>query len=302
MNEMRDEAEAALGLSIPYEWWPSRPMLEEIEDAGFSMVQIPAPPVAVLADTRSCIRHARAVAGNLDATDLRAVVHAPADVMAGDAGSDRALAGSISYAAECGAEQVVVHAQMIVDGRSAQDRLLAETRSLSVLARTADRLGVKLALENLAPVYPGPETVSANPLAVRALVKRLSSPAVGLCLDVGHANVVAGLRRTSLHRMIAPVLDVACLFHVHDNLGARWRPADQRPGIDPLRLDLHLAPGDGSIDWAEAGPTLREHGAPLLLEIHPPRAVPDVLAEQARGALLGGAGALPSPWLQPTSA
>jgi len=299
MNETREGTADRLGISIPYEWRPSRPMLEEIEEAGFAMVQIPAPPVAVLADTRSSIRHARAVAGALDATELRAVVHAPGDLMAGDADADRALAGTIGYAAECGAEQVVYHAQMVVDGRSAQDRLLAETRSLAVLVRTAERLGVKLALENLAPVYPGPETVSANPLAVRALVKRLSSPAVGLCLDVGHANVVAGLRRTSLHRMIAPVLDVACLFHVHDNLGARWRPADQRPDIDPLRLDLHLAPGDGSIDWAEVGPTLREHGAPLLLEIHPPRAAPAELHRRA-GMVLGDDGA-PAPLL-PTSA
>ena len=128
--------------------------------------------------------------------------------------------------------------------------------------------------ENLAPVYPGPETVSANPLAVRALARRLASPAVGLCLDVGHANVIAGLRRTSLHRMVAPVLDMVCLFHVHDNLGARWRAADQRPDLDPLRLDLHLPPGEGSINWFQAGALLRDHGAPMLLEVHPPRGTP----------------------------
>ena len=140
-----------------------------------------------------------------------------------------------------------------------------------MLARTAERLGIVLALENLAPVYPGPETVSANPLAVRALAKRLSSPAVGLCLDIGHANVIAGLRRTSLHRMIAPVLDMVTIFHVHDNLGARWRAADQRPDLDPLRLDLHLAPGEGTINWFQTGALLRDHGAPMLLEVHPPR-------------------------------
>jgi sugar phosphate isomerase/epimerase len=279
--------EDRIGLNVPYEWWPSRALLEEIESAGFGLVQLPAPPASVLSDTRSCIRHARAVAGTLDATDLRSVVHAPGDLLAGEPAADRALAGTLSYAAECGAEQVVYHAQMVVDGRSAQDRLLAETRSLSVLVRTAERLGVILALENLAPVYPGPETVSANPLAVRALARRLSSPAVGLCLDVGHANVIAGLRRTSLHRMLAPVLDMVCLFHVHDNLGARWRAADQRPDLDPLRLDLHLAPGDGTINWFQAGALLRDHGAPMLLEVHPPRVSADRLAERARDALLG---------------
>ena len=286
---MRANSEAAdrIGLSIPYEWWPSRRVLEEIEDAAFRYVQIPAPPTAVLTDTRNCIRHARGVAGSLDATDLRSVIHAPGDLLAGEPVADRALAGTLSYAAECGAEQVIYHAQMVIEGRSAQDRLLAETRSLSVLVRTAERLGVILALENLAPVYPGPETVSANPLAVRALAKRLSSPAVGLCLDVGHANVIAGLRRTSLHRMIAPVLDMVTIFHVHDNLGARWRPADQRPDLDPLRLDLHLTPGEGTINWHQTGALLREHGAPMLLEVHPPRGTAAELADAARESLLG---------------
>lgn len=286
MNHSTTHADR-IGLNVPYEWWPSRSMLEEIDSAGFGMVQLPAPPASVLSDTRNCIRHARAVAGALDTTDLRSVVHAPGDLLAGEPAADRALAGTLSYAAECGAEQVVYHAQMVVDGRAAQDRLLAETRSLSVLARTAERLGVMLALENLAPVYPGPETVSANPLAVRALARRLSSPAVGLCLDVGHANVIAGLRRTSLHRMVAPVLDMVCLFHVHDNLGARWRAADQRPDLDPLRLDLHLAPGEGTINWFQAGALLRDHGAPMLLEVHPPRGTPAALADAARDALLG---------------
>jgi sugar phosphate isomerase/epimerase len=274
-----------LGLNVPYEWWPGEAFLAEIEEAGFGWVQIPAPPSSVLSDTRNCIRHAGAVAAALHETGLRAVLHAPGDLSAGDRTSDRALAGALSYAAECGAEQVVYHAQMVFEGRGAEDRLLAETRSLAVLCRTAERVGVGLALENLAPVYPGPETVSANPLAVRALVRRLDSEAAGLCLDVGHANVIAGLRRTSLHRMLAPVLDVASMFHVHDNLGARWRASDQRPGLDPLRFDLHLAPGEGTIDWAGTGALLASHDAPMLLEIHPPRARPAELAAGTRAEL-----------------
>jgi sugar phosphate isomerase/epimerase len=280
-----DPLDDRLGINVPYEWWPAAELLAELEESGFRWVQLPAPPASVLADTRSCIRHARAVAAAIGETGLRAVLHAPGDLMAGTADADRSLAGAVSYAAEAGAEQVVYHARMVVDGRSAQDRLLAETRSLAVLARTAERIGVGLALENLAPVYPGPETVSANPLAVRALARRLDSPAVGLCVDVGHANVIAGLRRTSLHRMIAPVLDVATLFHVHDNLGARWRPGDGPSGIDPLRLDLHLMPGQGAIDWGEIRPLLASHPAPLLLEVHPPRPEPAVLAAAGRSEL-----------------
>lgn len=98
-----------LGLNVPYEWWPGVELLAEIEEAGFDWVQLPAPPSSVLSDTRNCIRHARAVAAALGATGLRAVLHAPGDLMAGTPAPDRAIAGALSYAAECGAEQVVYH-------------------------------------------------------------------------------------------------------------------------------------------------------------------------------------------------
>ncbi len=270
-----------LGLSVPREWWPAAALLKEIEAAGLSWVQVETPPTSVLTSPRECVLHARALAESLRATTLRRALHAPSGLMAGEPAADRALAGAISYAAECGAEFLVYHALALPDGRGAEDRLLAEARSLAALAPTAERLGVTIALENLAPVYPGPETISANPLAVRTLARRIGSPAVGVCLDVGHANVIAGLRRTSLTRMVAPVLDSVVLFHLHDNLGARWRPADRGPGIDPLRLDLHLAPGAGTLAWAEIASSLRDHEAPLIMEVHPPRAAPGQLAEDA---------------------
>ena len=275
-----DRLDSRLGLNVPHEWWTSAPMLKEIEASGFSWVQLPSPPESVLIDARGCIRHSRAVAHALP-PGLRRVLHAPAELMAGTERADRALTGALSYAAECGAECVVYHARSIADGAGAEDRLLAESRSLSRLAPTAERLGVTIALENLAPVFPGPETISANPLSLRSLARRIASPAVGLCLDIGHANVIAGLRRTSLTRMVEPVLDSVVLFHVHDNLGARWRPSEERPDIDPLRLDLHLVPGRGSIDWSEISGSLLSHDAPLVLEVHPPRPAPREIHDAA---------------------
>ena len=280
-----ESVDSRLGLSIPYEWWPTQPMLKEIEASGFGWVQIPSPPPAVLAEPRHCILHAAGVADSLLATGLRPILHAPTGLLAGAPAADRALEGAISYAAECGAEIVVIHARDLLDGPGAEDRMLAETRSIAALAVTAERLGVTLALENLAPVFPGPEMVSANPLAVRALARRIDSSAVGLCLDVGHANVIAGLRRTSLSRMVEPVLDMVVLFHLHDNLGARWHTTDYRPDLDPLRLDLHLALGKGNLPWHEIAPSLLAHEAPMLLEIHAPRAAPGELYDSAIGAI-----------------
>ena len=53
-----------------------------------------------------------------------------------------------------------------------------------------------------------------------------------------------------------------------DNLGVRRRDIDA-PGIDPLKLDLHLPPGRGSLLWGRIAAVLREHSALLVLEVEP---------------------------------
>jgi sugar phosphate isomerase/epimerase len=91
-----------------------------------------------------------------------------------------------------------------------------------------------------------------------------------MCLDVGHAHIVAGLRGVDISRLLTPALDTVGLFHLHDNLGARSRD-ESAPGVDPLRLDLHLAPGAGTLPWSRVvAPVLERMSSPLLLEIHPP--------------------------------
>jgi sugar phosphate isomerase/epimerase len=259
-----------LGLNIPYEWWPTTPMLKEIEASGFGWVQIPSPPDSVLADPRSCIEHARGIARALEPAGLRAVLHGPGGLRLGRPGTDALADGVLAYAAEAGVEQIVLHARAIVERPGVEDALIAETRSLARAALRAERLGLTIAIENLAPVYRGPQTLSAIPIVLRRLVGQIGSEALRICLDIGHANVIAGLRRTALTGLTDPVLDLVSLFHLHDNLGGRWRPADRRPELDPLRLDLHLPPGRGTLAWPELAGALREHRAPLLLEVHPP--------------------------------
>ncbi len=101
-------------------------------------------------------------------------------------------------------------------------------------------------------------------------MKRIGSPWVALCLDVGHAHIVADGRHTSVEKLCAPVLDAVSLFHAHDNFGARRRRAGDELGVDPLRLDLHLAPGRGTVPWHRLEPALSSHTAPVVLEVHPP--------------------------------
>jgi sugar phosphate isomerase/epimerase len=260
----------SIGLNVPNEWWPSPAMLKSLEAAGFGRVQVHAPPASVLSDPGQCGRHAGALAAVLATTGLEAVVHAPSGLRMGTRAGDRAADGLLAYAAEIGASHVVYHACALPDAPENEDALLFESRSLAALAPRAERLGVTIAIENLAPVFPGVEPLSANPMVLRGVAHRVGSDQVGLCLDLGHAHIVAELRRASLEALVHPVLDVVTLFHLHDNLGARLEPGNSDAGLDPLRLDLHLSPGRGTLPWSRVLPDVASHGALAILEVHPP--------------------------------
>jgi sugar phosphate isomerase/epimerase len=154
------------------------------------------------------------------------------------------------------------------DADRAEDRLLMEERALRRFAERAEQVGIVIALENLAPVYPSAPEQSHNPLFVRDLVRRIGSPVVGMAFDIGHAHVTAQLAGTGLLDVLGAVRDDVVLFHVHDNLGVRRGPGTP-PGILPLRLDLHMAPGRGTVPWRALAPLVRAHLAPLVLEVAP---------------------------------
>jgi sugar phosphate isomerase/epimerase len=283
---MSGEALASrLGLNVPYGWFGAAPLLKSFEAAGFGSAQLNSPPPEVLASPSDCARHAAAARAALDVGGLEAIVHGPVELRAGDRESDRVFEGLLAYAAELGAGIVVYHGINLPDSPASQDALLAETRSLAALAARAERLGVTIAVENLAPVYPGPERLSHTPMTVRALVRRIGSAGLGICLDLGHANVVADLRHADLLDMVRPVLDSVTVFHLHDNLGAR-RSGDAPAELDPLRLDLHLAPGRGTLPWSRVAPLLRNHAAPLVLEVHPPHRPLEAVLHEETCALL----------------
>jgi sugar phosphate isomerase/epimerase len=261
------------------------PLLKGFEAGGFGWAQVPSPPAEILSTPRECHVLARATSATLSTTGLEAVLHAPSDLRAGSPSGDRVFEGLLDFAAEVGALFVVYHARDLPDEPGSEDLQLAETRSLGRLASRAERLGTLIALENLAPFYPGPEHLSHTPMVLRSLAHKISSPAVGLCLDIGHAHIVSDLRHSDLRELIEPVLDTVAIFHLHDNLGAR-RGGHAAPELDPLRLDLHLAPGHGTLPWAEVAESLRIHQAPLMLEVHPPhRGRPESLREAVGEAL-----------------
>lgn len=131
-----------------------------------------------------------------------------------------------------GAEHMVVHTYFPYDpemGYSAEG--LASC--LRELLSFSGALGLKLALENV----PGDEGAVHR---IIDLLEELRSPDIGLCFDLGHANL-QGNPLEELER----ALPLPYLFniHLHDNDGHK---------------DAHLIPGEGTLPWAEVGEVLRE--------------------------------------------
>jgi sugar phosphate isomerase/epimerase len=279
----QDGVGARLGLNVPAGWWPGAPALKSLEASGFSWVQLHAPPRMLLCHPAGRTRHAEAVRRDLDTTGLRLVLHAPDELSAGTAEMDTALDGLIEYASGVGAERIVYHCANFADDGRSVDRLCAEERSLRTRTEGIEQLGLTFALENLAPVYPGPPRLSHHPEIVAGLVQRLDSPAFRMCFDVGHAHIVG-----DAPLLLDSLLDLVVLFHLHDNHGARNGSPDAA-GVDPLKLDLHLPPGRGTVPWSRLAPLFEMSAAPLMLEVHPPhRPRPEQLATVA-GALLRSA-------------
>jgi sugar phosphate isomerase/epimerase len=275
-----------LGLDQPSGCWPAPPRLKSYEAAGFSYVQVRTPSRSLLSDFALAESHARALRENLGLTGLRPIVHGPDDLLAGTREHDRQLEGALRYAAAAGSERLIYHGLRISPRTTRlEDRLAAEERSLRRALRLAEALGVRIAIENLAPVYPGEQYVCYDVAAVLGLIDRLDNAFAGMCLDVGHAHIVAGLSGRDVVEFIAPALPRAIVFHLHDNFGADGS-AQRAGGLEPVRLDLHLPLGAGSLPWRAVAPLLCDHAAPLQLEIHPgQRPEPATLAILTREVL-----------------
>src|ERR1700751_53304 len=129
--------------------------------------------------------------------------------------------------------------------------------ALEHLRAFANPLGVKLLVENL----QGDVTRPAN------LVEIITTGHfrdIGVCLDVGHANIGDGVGAAM--QELAPLVRSS---HLHDNHGER---------------DEHLWPGEGTIAWDETWEGLKSAPQPPagVLEIHYSfGAAPDVVAQKA---------------------
>jgi sugar phosphate isomerase/epimerase len=111
-------------------------------------------------------------------------------------------------------------------GAAADNHVASMVKSLEALSPVAERHGVRLAVEVI------PNALSTAAALVDLVESDVDAPALGICMDVGHArlmgDVVDAIETCSGHLITT---------HLHDNRG---------------RNDDHLVPGKGVIDWDAA--------------------------------------------------
>ena len=138
-------------------------------------------------------------------------------------------------------KHLIVHLGEREDGWS-QRTIDYSLTALEHLGAFAKALGVRLLVENLTNDATTPEH-----LVTILDLGHLDS--VGVCLDLGHANMTVGIPEAITvlnHRIVS--------LHVHDNHGLK---------------DEHLWPGAGSIDWKDTAERLNALANPpaAVLEI-----------------------------------
>ncbi len=143
---------------------------------------------------------------------------------------------TIALAARLKASFVVVHVG-VPDSQqpgASDNAPAAARRSVEHLHEIATRAGVTLALEVM------PNRLSTPEALVRMIEDDLELPGLGICLDLGHANLMGDLLDA-----VETVSGHVVTTHVHDNAGKR---------------DDHLLPFEGRIGWNAALMALQKIG------------------------------------------
>jgi phosphoglucan,water dikinase len=136
-------------------------------------------------------------------------VHAPWQATPLDERGRAALKESVAFAADVGATVVVVH----FDLRQGPEGF---ARGLRECAEYARERGVRLAAENT--VHTSPDDCNRCMAAVRAL--GFGADTVGMCLDIGHANVCEATRYDYVRFVNSIDPQVRILHcHFHENWG-----------------------------------------------------------------------------------
>ncbi len=211
--------------------------------------------------------------GNLDSSRLLPVqellleaglaytVHAPLEVNLMDLAARQVqrdvLDASLRFAGSIGAQIVVCHAGQRIASRDARysfkGQLAVERRALREAGETAGELGITIAVENYYPELPlvrgAVYDYSVWPSELAEQIASVDHPAVGLCLDVGHAALAANVFGFNYFEECNAAAPLVRHVHLHDNL-MKTNLLGEPPVSEHLVYglgDLHLPPGMGTV-------------------------------------------------------
>ncbi|MDO8513731.1 MAG: sugar phosphate isomerase/epimerase family protein [bacterium] len=141
---------------------------------------------------------------------------------------------SIDRAEFLGAQVVTIHPPFEPYGLKFPERISLEHDSYSQIAKYATKKEIKIGLENEAKTcFFFPDRACLF-LEIKKIIESIDSEFFGYTLDFGHGNI------SGINLKEAIELAGSKLFHIHahDNLGTK----------DP-KIDPHLPPGNGNINW-----------------------------------------------------
>lgn len=258
-----------LGISLRYEEVASAAKLAEdlemLAEIGADFVEVCPQGLGIIVGGRIDWDRLEPVKEALASSDLEYTVHPPLRLNLMDLErlelQRNILESGVLFAGEISASAVVCHAGVRYNRQHAHHNLLAqmsaERDALREVGDLAGELGVTIAVENWCPIQSliGGDhyTYSVWPSELAGQVAAVDHPAVGVCLDIGHAFVASTFHGFDFLRECATAAPTVSHLHLHDNLG---RPEPVREPEPTERLaygvgDLHLPPGKGDIPLDE---------------------------------------------------
>lgn len=229
---------------------------------GCSHVEVTARRLDLVVGGRLDGARTAAVAEAVAEAGLRPVLHANHAINLMNeplAEAHLALAtASVEACARLGAHSMVIHSGYMPTAAFAERgpaAMAAERDAFRRLGDLAGAAGVRLAVENLIP-QPDRHAYGADPVALAEQIAAVDHPAVGVCLDFGHAWLSATMLGFDYIAALSTLAPFVWHLHLHDNCGRPGHSAD--PGDEAsLGLgDMHAPIFDGTIPWETLLPRL----------------------------------------------
>ncbi len=220
----------------------------------------------------------RRIGAELSARGMRAAQHHGLSATCAPLGTAQEeaiehLKRCVDFTANIGAKALVIHSGRLTGrpnegetclglfeeecSRHGRQRVLETcAENLHVAGEHAEKCGVMIALENLDRFEP-----FGNLAELPQLITAADSPAVGFCLDTGHAHCAG----SDIVQWIEVMGDKLFTTHVHDNHGPSEAVLHSTGYVSPSGIDEHLPPGFGTIPWDRVIAALMRVGYPHTL-------------------------------------